>query len=372
MSSTPKILLDAAIKNQIALDQYSHHLDRRIQLLLRDVEGEIIGIVAKNDPTFPTMTEWKLKRLAALNKQIEKILTQSFGNIDASTKESLLSVAELQAEYAVKSFNRAVSVDLFQVTLTHTDLKAIVENTLIDGKVIGQWWAKQSDDLKNRISASMTEAVTKIQIGMVQGEGIADLVGRIRGNKHWVPIMNLSRQHAEALVRTSVMSVANAARMEVYKANADVLSGYEWISTLDNRTTTQCAALDKKRFDLDLKPIDHDIAYPGCPAHWNCRSLICPVTKTWAELVGSNGRSKKQISQLRNIPKEERASMGETIPSQTYDQWLRSQSESTQTEILGPGRFDLWKRNKLDMADLVDNSGNLIPLAELKKRLTVK
>ena len=370
--SIPKKLLNAAVKNQTALDQYGHNLEGKVQSLLRTVENEIVGRVAYMDTTATTMTDWKIKRLEALKQQIKYLLDETYKKIINDMSDTLQIVSGLQEDYTIKSFNKAVKVDLFKVVLTPENLKSIVEKSLIDGKLISDWFQKQNADLQSRLFTVLQEGTLRIQSGLVQGESIGELIGRIRGNKQWSPIMNISRRETAALVRTSVMSVANAARMETYQANADVLDGFEWISTLDSRTTLLCASLDGKRFDMDMNPVGHSIPFPGIPAHWGCRSCLCPVTKSWAELAGANGRTKKQINQLNNIPKGERASMNGPIPAQTYDEWLRDQSEETQKEILGPGRFDLWKRNKLGMADLVNNKGNPIPLEQLKQRLKVK
>ncbi|MCX5832004.1 MAG: minor capsid protein [Deltaproteobacteria bacterium] len=368
--SIPKKLMNSAVKSQTALDQYSHHLNIKVQGLLKAAEDEIAGKLAQIDPSGPTMTAWKKNRLVQLNEEIKKILDRIFQKITNDINNRLTETATTQADSIVKSFNKAVGVDLFKVTLTPDVVKGIAENTMIDGKIIGDWWLKQSTDLQNRLSASMAEGTMKIQIGMLQGETVGQLIGRIRGTATSPGVMSLTKRQATALVRTSVMSVANATRMETFKANADVLDGFEWIATLDKRTTLECAALDGKRFDMDMKPVGHNKAYPAIPAHWGCRCCLVPVTKSWAELAGPKSPlTSKQIKSLDNIPAGERASMNGPVPAQAYDAWLKDQPATTQEEILGTGRFDLWKREKLDMADLINNKGRPIPLEVLKRRL---
>ena len=370
--SIPKKLLDAAIKNQTALDQYGHGLNRKIQKLLQSAENEIAGKIGFIDPTGPTMTAWRLGRLKALNQAIRDILSETFEQAADVTKTGLMAVATLQADHAVSSFNKSVGVDLFQITLTPTNLQAVVENCLIDGRLIGDWWSKQGEDLRSRMVASMREGTTKIQTGMVQGESIGELIGRIRGSKTSPGVMSISKRQAEALVRTSVMSVAGAARMQTFKKNSDVLDGIEVVATLDARTTPLCAALDGRRFDLDGNALDGGSNKPaGPPFHWNCRSTLVPCCKSFSELVGPDSPlSKKRIRQLEKaVPKGQRASLNGPIPVQTYDAWLRDQSQEMQREILGPARFELWKRNKLGMADLVNHAGQPLTLAELRQRL---
>ena len=207
---------------------------------------------------------------------------------------------------------------------------------------------------------------------MVQGESIGELIGRIRGSKTSPGVMSISKREATALVRTSVMSVAGAARMQTYRANSDVLDGIEVVATLDARTTPMCAGLDGRRFDLDGKALDGGSDKPaGPPFHFNCRSTTVPVCKSFAELAGPDSPlSKKQIRSLEKaVPKGERASMNGPVPTQTYDAWLKDQSAETQKEILGPARFELWSRNKLSMSDLLNHAGQPLTLAELRQRL---
>jgi SPP1 gp7 family putative phage head morphogenesis protein len=321
--SIPKKLFNEAIRNSVNIDRYGHEINRRVQALLRNAENEIVGRIAANDPTRPTMAKWKMARMADLQKQIRELLDQTYKNIDEHVDRGLLSTAENQTEQVVKSFNRALGVEIFRVTLAPEYLKSIVENTMVQGHVIGEWWAKQSDSVKNKIGTTLQRAMKEIQAGLVQGEAIGELISRVRGTATRPGIILTTRREATTLVRTSVMQIANATRMETYKKNADVLDGYEWCSTLDSRTTILCAALSGKRFDMDLKPIDHDMEFPGGPpCHFNCRSVLVPYLKSWAELLGPKSKlNKKQIRILDNIPEGMRETINGPVPmNMNYNQ----------------------------------------------------
>jgi SPP1 gp7 family putative phage head morphogenesis protein len=185
--------------------------------------------------------------------------------------------------------------------------------------------------------------------------------------------MSVSKREATALVRTSVMQVANATRQETYKANADVLDGFEFIATLDARTCPRCAVYDGKQYDMNMQPIGHDLPFPGVPVHWNCRCTLAPSTKSWAELAGLDSPlSKDQITELDAVPVGDRVSMNGLIVGDTnYSDWLSSQDEATQQEILGPNRYQLWVENKLDMSDLVNNNGMPLTIKALQVKLGV-
>lgn len=128
-------------------------------------------------------------------------------------------------------------------------------------------------------------------------------------------------RHNATLVRTSMQHVASVARQEVWEANADILTGYRWVSTLDDRTTEQCAALDGMVFERGAGPLP--------PIHMNCRST------TVAEL----DKRFKLLSEGRT-----RASMdGPVDANLTYYGWLKKQPSAFQDSVLGPTRGKLFR-----------------------------
>jgi hypothetical protein len=51
-----------------------------------------------------------------------------------------------------------------------------------------------------------------------------------------------------------------------------------------------------------------------------------------------------------------------------YEDWLRTQDEETQKEVLGPARWELWKGGKLSMTDMVHQNGRALTLGELRSK----
>ncbi|MGJ3101180.1 phage minor head protein, partial [Salmonella enterica subsp. enterica serovar Paratyphi A] len=56
--------------------------------------------------------------------------------------------------------------------------------------------------------------------------------------------------------------VSNEARNETYRQNDDIIEKYEWVSTLDSRTSTICRARDGMTWEIGKGPMP--------PAHPNC------------------------------------------------------------------------------------------------------
>lgn len=117
-------------------------------------------------------------------------------------------------------------------------------------------------------------------------------------------------------------------------------------------------------------PKGHNVQWPGFPAHLNCRSTYVPALKSRADLAGPNSKlPNSKIAKLEKMPSSTRASMGGPVSAKTaYDSWLKSQPEAVQVDILGDTRWKLWKKNGLDMVDLVNQRGRPITIEQLKGR----
>ena len=125
---------------------------------------------------------------------------------------------------------------------------------------------------------------------------------------------------ARALViaRTETLDAYRAAAAATHEANADVLSGWQWIATLSTRTCPSCIAQHGTK---------HPLSEPGPHDHHCGRCSRLPVTKTWAEL-GFPGIAEP--------------------PSAVLDArvWFDGLSVADQRQVLGPARFGAWREGR--------------------------
>jgi SPP1 gp7 family putative phage head morphogenesis protein len=238
--------------------------------------------------------------------------------------------------------------------LPTSTLDSLVSSVLVQGAPSAEWWSRQAGDTAFRFAQEMRQ-------GVAAGETNADLIGRVIGKKGSPGIMETSRRNAEALVRTSVLQASNDARLAVYKRNGDVLRGLMQISTLDDRTSDICIAYDGAMWNLDGEPIDGtDLPFNGGPPrHWNCRSVLSPVTKSWEDL----GIKAKELSTGA------RAALDGEVPAETkFGDWLERRSEAEQDRILGTGKAELWRSGKISLSQLVDMRGKPLTLDQLESK----
>ena len=176
-----------------------------------------------------------------------------------------------------------------------------------------------------------------IRQGVFSGESTAEIARRMVGTLEFGQKALSSRQKALAggeltkaanhqirtIVRTSVNQVQNQASQAVYAANKKVAPRYEYVATLDSRTSAICQRLDGQTFAYNKGPTP--------PQHFNCRSTTVPV-------VDFDGLQKKYPS-LEKPPAGKvvsRPSATGRVPQGTaYGDWLLKQDKKLQIKTLG-------------------------------------
>ncbi|MWQ00747.1 hypothetical protein F9874_11375 [Glaesserella parasuis] len=239
-------------------------------------------------------------------------------------------------------YNDEVGFDFFNQVPEYKQ-KANKTATIIAGSPLEDWWAKQGNDFAFKFEGIIRQ-------GLLDGQQTSQMISDV---KH---LMNTSRRHAETLVITAVAKVADKAHQALRDENLDILAGEKHLSTLDARTSTVCQLRDGLMWDLDKKPIGHDVPYQRPPLHPRCRSILQLVTKSWKELG----------IDAEEMPSSTRASQDGPVSEQiNYENWLKSKSPEQQDQVLGKGKADLWRRGVITFADMLDQSGRPLTLKQL-------
>jgi len=366
-------IAELLLRHDIDLTKLDAGNARRIRELFRSMGKEVADKVLSIDPTEPPTVAVRNKRLDQVIAVGSETIEEGFVEIQDVTGEEAKDLAQLEAATVAESINKTVNVSLASGRLNQNVLKRLADNTLIQGAPSRDWWKDQDEGLRESFKREMRE-------GVVQGESIQDLVRRIRGRREHgfkdglISHNSSASRRAQALARTSVLAVANAARMETFIQNDNVVKGVSWLSTLDTRTSDICKALDGQAWTLKGRRLPGTTApWRGPPpAHWNCRSTIVSVLKPWSDLITDPEIKKKMLrAEARNdLPKGWRAAMdGKVSGDLKYGDWLRKQSKATQIEVLGPKKWKLWDAGKLKMTDLIDQSHQPFTLKDLTDKL---
>lgn len=355
--------------NDILQDQIIHHsaVDlmrieaserRKVLRMLRDLERDLVSDLATIDPTAPKRTTHQTKRLQALLKQTQDTIKTHMDKVSSIIDTDLINLAAAETAFVAGAMNAALGAEVVSVAMSPSRLRVLARKTLVEGAYPSQWWKKQTQAIQDKFAREM-------RMGMQRSETIGELSRRIRKN-----VMPVSRRNAEALVRTSVMAVLNESRRESYAQMGDLIKGYKYVATLDSRTTPYCRAADGTVFRKNYKVAKGPVWVTPPPNHWQCRSVLSPITKSWAELRAQYKGSKK-MDKLEPIPPKTRASMDGKVPKDwNYTEWLKNRPKSMQNDILGPKRADLFRAGKIkSMVQLLDQHGNFLTIKELLKAI---
>lgn len=339
MNAFDRWLASEAVGDQISLVRLTGSYQNAAATVLQELEIYLSGVLTSSDRP---ITEWRRQyttdMLASVRSRISQVYT------DLTDIADLPHVASSVSKKLVKDlrlvFNDAEAP-------SGAMLRALVDDTLIRGAPSGEWWSQQDQ----KVMFQFTNLVRMGQAsGMTNGQMKRDLSA----------MMDISRREADALVRSSVMAVANEAREATLKNNQDVLRGMRFLATLDNRTTITCMGYAGSEWDFDGKPLN-DLAralaggYKKPPLHWGCRSTLVPLTK-----------------ELKGIPAFEpptRASMdGPVKGNLTFAAWLEAKPKAFQEDMLGVTKSRLWREGKLTLQQLLDFRGDPLTLEQLQER----
>lgn len=342
MNKADLIIADEMLSHKIDLMRFTAGEQKQVLALLTEMQKELKAKLNGD------LTDFAKSRVNKLLKESNEIIDQYYKDIQGQFVFPALAANE--AETTAKILT---SVGLEASLPTETALRSIVSNILIEGAPSSAWWAKQAESTAFNFAAQVRQ-------GVVQGETLQQIVTRVVGSpKKGIPgIMKTSRRGALALVHTSISTIANDASLATFRSNGDVVKGVRQLSTLDGHTTKTCIAYSGNEWDLAGNPLNGSLPFNGGPPrHWNCRSVLTAITKTYREM-GIN---------VDEAPGGTRASdLGQIKADITFDEFLKRHSKAYTDELLGPGRAELWRNGKITLQDLVGGNGRELTLKQLK------
>ena len=387
----------ALFRNAIDLNRYSNSVGRQVITTYNDIIIDAVNQLRTIDELAAPV---KAARLRAILAQLKDSLnTWSGGSITALSTE-LQGLAELQSDFVTDQLRKALpagartavnTVEIspqFAQSVVTTDPTQIGVITLSDDLYAAVQGAPQTYSLTAAQGTMITlpngEVVEKafrgiavdqserfgqvVRNGLLTGETTPSIAKRLIGQLQFSESAKTARQlvaaggeltavadnQIMALVRTSINQVANSASMAVYEANQDITKKYQYVATLDTRTSSICRALDGREFEYGKGPTP--------PQHFSCRSKVVAVIDY--ENLG-----------FTPPPEGTRASKdGQVDANMNYSQWLLKQPLAAQEKVLGKGKVPYF--NKLAekhgardaMAKLVRDDGSELSLDDLRKR----
>ena len=363
---------DGVFDHAIDISRFEEGMRRKTIGFLKEMSDDISRLFSDSP------TQIQADRLNALLNQVDGVIEDAHKNAAVDMRNQLLDFAPIEEKATTQIMNDSLKADLFSPQMTPQQLRAVVDDSLVRGALASDWWDRLGSNTKNKITKG-------IQLGIAEGEGMgqikARLLGRTTGQFETIEVggktvrravrvggwIQASNREAEAVIRTSVHTVASKVRDETYKNNLDVIDQIESVATLDGRTTPLCASYDGLRWNAENhEPVGgHGKIYRSTPRHWGCRSTHVPV-------IGELDRLDK-IAKNKGIkiPRATKASIqGPQRATMNMDKWLRKQSNEMQDKIVGgKTKGNLFRnKTKLTLKDFTDRRGDPISIQELRSK----
>ena len=344
-------------------EEINNALDATEKKFLEKLQKEL-----KNFDFIPNQKK-TLEQLKKINEKLVKIRAQAFSDAQKNVENESKKLAENESKWG-KRVTKEITGEKKLNEPSETSLSRVVENSLSSGRTLQQWFLKIAADDAARIE-------TVVQQGFSSGLSIDEIVRQIIGTKangYRDGIFNTTRNEANNIARTICNGIANSAKEAFYRANDDVITGVEILSTLDGRTCPICASLDRKRYKFEE-------THPSLPLHYQCRCVLLPVTPASdfadeqrpmanADFMAEAERKynakypDKNFDDLATSTKkkyyyqamhEYEARTGKPAYTQSdgavsfREYFTEHMTEQQRKDWLGPGRYKLWKKGNIPL-----------------------
>ncbi len=339
MATSKTFLTNAAARHVVFVQRFAGSQLKDMLTYINRIKNNTARQLAGKE-----LTAFSRRKLESLYKELDAYAATAYEQMAGKLTTNLEKFSKYEAEFSSRMFDKATNVEATFALPGSKQLNAAIFSAPLLLSVNDQKGTIESA-LKQFSEQKRKEMVNVIKDGVVAGKTTAEIVQDVTFTAD-----KIQANHANALVRTIVGFVSTQAREETFKANEDLIDGYQWVSVLDGRTTETCMSLDGRIFAVGDGPRP--------PIHWGCRSTVIPVVKP-------------EFS-IKDSVKIDRPAVGEDGPTQvdsrtTYNSWLNKQSAEFQNEVLGPERAALFRDGGLNVSQFVDENYKPLTLDELKK-----
>lgn len=350
VQTTNERLRDQKIAHALSVLKYGSGLAKSVVTTLNSADKDLRDKLAQR---LAAIHERGIDRGPATTKRINALISE-LGEINADvyskaandTFDSLADFGLSEGEWEAEALNHSITIDFEAKVPAPALLQAIAEEQPMEGRLL-------KDTFSGLETARLDRITQAIRSGMIQGSSTDQIVQSVVGTKklgYSDGILDISRRSADAIVRTAVTHVSNVASQTTWATNSDVIKAWQFVATLDSRTTITCSALNGRTYPIGQGPIP--------PVHIRCRSISVAVTKSFRELG----------LDIDELPPGTRSSMdGQVAGDITFDAFLKSKSDAIQDKMLGATRAQLFRSGKISLGDLIKDDGSVLTLEQLRK-----
>jgi len=219
-------------------------------------------------------------RRAILLEQMEREINALIAQAEAHIDTALIDAYEQGYAGRAWVLDQATNPNIpirFRPVLPAQAIRSLLLQPMMgrDRRYMGQDWHTELGFAREEFVLRTKRSLTA---SMVKGEGIGAAMRRLR-DEYGIQTdrrKGFTRNFYQTtmIARTEILRASNLGALAVYEENADILSGWEWTATKDERTCPICGAMDGKRFKFNDPQLQ-----PPSGSHPGCRCTIVPVLK---------------------------------------------------------------------------------------------
>jgi SPP1 gp7 family putative phage head morphogenesis protein len=329
-----KSLRDVYLRHGINLTRYSNYEAQRLIKILDASNSQIQCIIRKAKAI---ETKEKYYRVAA---EIRRVTKECHEQLDGQVEIDFMGLAAEETRFVEKVLSGAN---------VKADFELPAPKKIWAAAGFGSY-SEQGHETFETYLNTLSDNLYKtwdmqVRTGYLTGMTAKQINRAVLGSTDGIDPgqMQVLRRSLESNTKTMVAHLAETARDAVYRENSSLFSGYRYLGTLDTRTCMVCGELDGKIF----KEIEDA---PALPQHLACRCLLVPVVKGMEDHDEDDTRASMDGPVSANI---------------SYSDWLKTQPDEIVRDILGPARFEMFKRGA-EVSQFVAD-GRTLTLSQLRK-----
>ena len=331
-------IFSRGLRHRALLSMYERRLESEIDKLL----------VSHNLRMRQLVTNGNLANASTLLKQLEVEIRSTYRTIYRMAIKELNTLAGVSARFFKSTFTQSLR-NIYNA-------RGVAEGTTIADLIIrgNGNFGKQVTNISINERRTISRLVRN---GISSGISTPAIVTNIKRTGTL-----LARTQLATLSRTAITETSSFIADQTYKLNSDVIRGYQYVATLDSRTSLICARLDGKVFN------ENTGRAPKPPQHFGCRSTTIPIVKS-AEQLMDTANNRIQKRNLSRISAGRRASINGQVPARlTYPEWLATQSNDVKLTLLGSQqRVSIFNQGKLNLTAFSNRDGRLVTIDALEK-----
>lgn len=299
------------LRQLFTLQRMSNALVDDSDRVIRAAFNEFIGDLAKLDPT-AVQLRYRRDRIDRLLERAGEIIGPAFDQWLREQREEMARVGTQVVGNETMRLRAVIGAGAEGAVSSATGLgvnyfKRVLDAQPFEGAILKDWAAEQSRRTVFRVGQ-------QLKLGVANSETIGDIIRRVRGRsagragQFTGGVLETTTREAEALVRTGVAHIADHARQGTYEANADILTGYQLVVTMDGRTSPICI-----NYGLTPEKVYPIGSGPQPPFHFNClpggslvlsRGRVSGVSKRWfdGDVVILRTASGRELTTTPNHP----------------------------------------------------------------------